>query len=300
MPGESSVDRAPAGRGREHTATPGFFTEVRWRLRALDLLALSVVPALLLAGHLLPAGTRQALALDYTDPTLVTAYTSSFVHADWAHLLDNLGTYLVVVPAAYLLSLLSGRRRHFLLVFALVVGVAPFVVSLATLPFRSFGLALGFSGVAMALYGTVSVVFVGYVATRLTTAAHFDHAPLVFFTQIAVIALVVAQATTMGVVVVAASLSFAAIYLVSLLRSLTETTGPVFTPAVRRAGYAEVGVFTLVTVGTVLLTGFSVSRGGGGDGFTALLAHLTGFATGFLIAYVGLRAGGRARPTPGL
>lgn len=275
------------GEVHEWTDTSGFVGEVRRRVRGLDLLVILAVPAALVALHTLPMATRQALAFQYARPTLLTAYTSNFVHGSGSHLIGNLLAYLLVVPTAYLLSVLSNRRRHFRVFFFLVIGAFPFVISLTQLPFRNAGLGWGFSGLTMAFYGYTSLVLVGYLATRLTTALHLDHAPLVFFSQVGGIALLTVPLTAASIGIAGGMFLLVLVYLISLGRSLRESPGPVISREIGRAGYAETTGFTILVVAFFLVVGFTDRRVGGTT--VSLLAHFVGFASGFLVSYIVLR-----------
>jgi membrane associated rhomboid family serine protease len=254
--------------------------EIGQRARLVDIVLILLVPYVLVALHTLPAETRLAFAFDLRNPTLVTAYTSSFLHFDWSHLLGNLVAYLLIVPVAYLLSVLSNRRRHFLAVFGAVLGVCPFVISAAHLPLQARAVTMGFSGLAMALYGYASLIFVGFLSTRLTTGLHLDHAPLVFFAQIAAIALVVAPPTRTVQAIVTVSLGFVTLSVLNIVR--TGELGGGLIEACRRVGYDEVAVLSVLIMGFFMAIGFS--------GDTNNFAHFLGYASGFILSYIVLRA----------
>jgi len=253
--------------------------EIRRRAWLIDVVLILLIPFVLLVLHTLPEETRLAFAFDLRTPTVVTAYTSSFVHFDWPHLLSNLVAYLLIVPIMYVLSVLSNRRRHFFVASGMILGVCPFLISAAHLPLQISAVTMGFSGVAMALYGYASLIFVGFLSTRLATGLHLDHAPLVFFGQVAAIALIVAPLTRTVQAIIVGSLALAGLYVLNLARTGGFDQGLV--EACRRVGYDEIAVVTVLVMGFFLATGFR--------GETNHFAHFLGYATGFLLSYVVLR-----------
>lgn len=253
--------------------------EIKRRARVIDLFLIWVLPYVLVFLQTLPAETRLAFAFDLRNPTVVTAYTSSYLHFDWQHLLGNLVAYLLVVPTAYLLSVLSNRRRHFFAVFGTVLVVGPFVVAAAHLPLSAAAITMGFSGLAMALYGYASLIFVGFLSTRLTTGLHLDYAPLVFFSQIAAIAFVVAPLTRTVQAIVVVSLGTVGVYVLNLVRTGRLRGGII--ERRQRVGYDEIAVVSLLVISFLLAVGF------GGE--TNQFAHFVGYAFGFVLSYIVLR-----------
>lgn len=263
----------------EWTSSTDLLAEIRRHARLVDVVLIFLVPFVLIALHTLPRPTRLAFAFDLRNPTLVTAYASNFLHTDRPHLLSNLVAYLLIVPVAYLLSALSNRRRHFIVGFGLILGACPFAISAAHLPFQTDVITMGFSGVAMAFYGYASLIFVGFLSTRLTTGLHLDHAPLLFFGQVTPIALIVAPLTPTVLAIVAVSLGFVGLYLVNLF--LTGVVSQGLFEASHRVGYDEIAVVSVLVMGFFLAIGFR--------GETNHFAHFTGYATSFVLTYIVLR-----------
>lgn len=265
----------------------GFYHEIRRRARLLDIAIIVALPALLVAVHL---GTTPPRPVFRTaEPTLASAYLANFYHYDPAHLLGNVVTYLFVVPTAYVLSVLSDRRRHFWVVFATFVSILPVLVSLSHLPRATPVAVRGFSGILMAFLGYHALIMVGYVATRFSATAHLDHAPLVFFIGTALISVAVVPTGPSRTASLALAASAAAIYLyafVSDLPPLREVVAA-FRRSTAAASYLELAVFGGLLFGAELLLGFtgtSVERRA-----ISFYSHFVGYAAGFLIAYVALR-----------
>lgn len=133
---------------------------------ALDAALIAVFPAILVAIYfLVPRSLQIQLALDHSDLQLYTIFTSTFVHAGWNHLLNNVVGYLLAVLYAYMLCLFVDRRRWFRRTTVLLVLVLPIVVGTANyLIFATYfpqvdGLSRGFSGVVGGFGGFLLVAF---------------------------------------------------------------------------------------------------------------------------------------------
>ncbi|MFB6301009.1 MAG: hypothetical protein ABEH65_12200 [Halobacteriales archaeon] len=262
-----------------------FVAELKSQLRLIDLLALLAVPLFLFAAQLLPAAARRELALVYERPTLVSMLTAHFVHATWGHLFSNLGSYTLVTLTAYVLSVLTDRRRQFFIVFVAILTVVPMGLSLVIVQLRSTGIAWGFSGIVMALVGYLLLIQVGYFALRFSPAAHLDHAPGIFFFGIAAIVLITSPLTRTTGLIVSGVILIGLFYLWPVLRA--SSISGVFA-GVQRAGYFEVALFGTITSGWMILTTFS-ARAGTTTVIIDQTSHLFGFTAGFLLAYIALR-----------
>ncbi|OYR85801.1 hypothetical protein DJ84_01645, partial [Halorubrum ezzemoulense] len=115
--------------GLELPAEESFADAVQRVVRRVDIILLLFPAAVLLVIGLFPSEIRRQLAFSYADPSVLAAFTSNFTHANSVHLLRNLTAYLVVVPTAYLLSVLADRRQLFYTVFVVVFVTFPFVLS---------------------------------------------------------------------------------------------------------------------------------------------------------------------------
>jgi hypothetical protein len=138
---------------------------LRERVEGVDVAVLLSIPVVLVLVQLLPESVREALVMNYGSPSVLTMYTTHFVHAGWGHLAGNVLVYLVAVALVYALFLYAEARRTFFLGFALVVFVAP--VPLSAMDLWTVGSQVGdlpsrgFSALASAFVGFLPVaVFV--------------------------------------------------------------------------------------------------------------------------------------------
>ncbi|GAA0514254.1 hypothetical protein SAMN04488066_103153 [Halorubrum aquaticum] len=156
-------------------ADPSLREELRSRARALDLLALSAVPVVLLAVFALPETTRRSLAFAYHEPTALTAFSAHYVHLEAAHLLANVAAYGLLAGVGYLLAVAGGQRRFFFTAFATFCLAFPFVLSALNLAVPRRAIGFGFSGVNMAFAGLLPLLFAAFVHARLSNG---ERAPL--------------------------------------------------------------------------------------------------------------------------
>jgi hypothetical protein len=103
------------------------------RIGSIDLAVLPSVPGVQVLVQLLPESVRGALMMNYGSPSMLTEYTTHFVHAGRSHLAGNVGVYLVAIALAYALFSVRGRAADFFTGFALVVFAAPVPLSLMDL-----------------------------------------------------------------------------------------------------------------------------------------------------------------------
>jgi hypothetical protein len=292
MTGRMVTDAGALDRKRDEsestTTEPGaptdepFASLLRRSVRPVDLLALLVVPAVLVAGALLPAETRLELAFSYTDPTLPTAFKSAFVHVGPDHLLFNLATYAFVVPTVYLLSVLAGDRDRFYVAFVSFLVVFPVVLSFLNLAVPRDGVSLGFSGVNMAFVGYLPVALAGYLRRHFGVTDEYDAASGLFFAGLVLVAvLVVRMPLTEAVAAVAA---------VAALVHLRSAAGglPRSLPALGPAGYAELGAVAVLLLAGGLVGGFPPDLTAGGA-VVNVYVHFLGYALGFVATYVTFR-----------
>lgn len=141
MPGSGGSDPSDASSHSEE------------RLRVADLAFVVGVPLALVAVFALPAPVRRDLALSYARPSVLTMYTSHFVHLEASYLLSNVAVFLAVVPFALVTSVRSGRRRRFYLVAFTLLTVFPFALSVLNVAFPRPRIGMGFSGINLAFAG---------------------------------------------------------------------------------------------------------------------------------------------------
>ncbi|WP_324663590.1 hypothetical protein [Haloarcula sediminis] len=270
-----------------------------------DVLLLCAVPAVLLAAATLPLSVRQSLVFEYGDPTLRTALASSFVHVGPGHLAVNLLGYALVVPVAYLLSVVNGERWRFRVVFVSLLAVCPVVLSYLNLALVRAGGSAGFSGVLLALYGYLPLALATHAETQFGIGRRRTTAPLLFFLGLLVITLLTLGAVlTYGVTVpfrgrtvavgdvVTATLVglLAALVLVVALYLLSATGEGTAWCATLQAAAGSAGHFELAVVATGLFLAlpfatFPVDPVVGGRVLN-LYTHLLGYALGFIATYI--------------
>ena len=276
--------RSPVFRSGRTSDEP-FGDAVRRVVQPLDVVIV-LLPAVLFVGiGLLPWEIREQLAFSYTDPDFVAAFAANFVHADTVHLLRNVAAYLLVVPTAYVLSALAGRRQLFYTVFVVVFVAFPFVLSGMNLAVPREGLSVGSSGMTLAFVGYLPVAFAEYVRHRfgVLNAAQRDVAGGLFFAGLlAVIPLAIAavQPRLSGVLTVVALLAVVW-YGVSLRRSGIDGStlrGP-------PPGFLEFGVWSVVILFAGLITAFPTDPLSDA-GLVNTYTHFLGYTLGFLGSYI--------------
>ncbi len=117
-----------------------------------------LIPVLLFSYFFIPPEFRGFFTLEFGHPTLISMYLSNFAHADYAHYLDNITLYFVLV---YLFFNIEISKRRFYILSAVFLLVAPFVVSGVSIvrpPFEDVQNSMGFSGVVSAYLGYLPVV----------------------------------------------------------------------------------------------------------------------------------------------
>ena len=253
-------------------------------LRGLDLLGL-LAPVLVVAGvHGLGEGTREALAFDTTQPTVLTAYTSHFVHLTDVHALGNLAVYLPAVSVTYLLCVLSGRRRLFWTAFATVLVAFPFALSGLQLLFPRERLLLGASGLTAGIVGIAAFALVGYVRTTIAPGLDDEYAPAVLFFTAGLTALIALPARAWRLEIGLGALAVCGAYLGVALSRQGLPDRRATQAALDRPGYVETagaGVGLLVGYPFVAFQEAVVP----GDAVVDVYVHLLGFALGFIVVF---------------
>ena len=282
----------------EQTATSGGVLagveRGRTARRLTDGAALLVVPAVLGLVFLLPTGTRRALAFDYTDPSLVTAFAAPYVHLDVAHLLVNVGGYLLVVPTAYWLSVASGHRRRFFVAFATFLVAFPPVLSYLNLAAVRLAAGLGFSGVLLAFVGYLAVAIADHLDANLGIGPAQSTSAALFFLGLAFAAPLSVQSVTVDQKTVALGTAglVAATLLSALLFVLPTADGPRPLGRQLRSAAARRGAFEASVLGVGLFVAFQFvafpAQPRGTDTALNLYTHLLGYALGFTVTYVGI------------
>ncbi len=128
----------------------------------LSLSILCSIPLALTALHtLFPSKIQQQLVFHYSDPNILTAWTSAFFHSSTNHLQSNLLGYGLAVIPSYFLYDYWDRRYLFWVIVVLLFVVTPFVTTLTDyfIGYLHWGIftdeisSRGFSGIVSAFGG---------------------------------------------------------------------------------------------------------------------------------------------------
>ena len=155
----------------QHTAT------VTSRYERLALFGL--VPSLLTAIALLPAGVTGSWILRVNAPSAQAVYLTNFVHSGWAHLAINAATYLVFMSTLFAVAVYAEARRSLFAVTMVFVVVVPGIVSGYTLWLvsgRGVNTVVGFSGVNAALLGYIPVLLFRFFHETVNAEIRPHHA----------------------------------------------------------------------------------------------------------------------------
>lgn len=265
--------------------TEPFLQAVRARIRVRDVLLLAAVPVVLGGVFLLPVATRQAYVLAYLEPTVTTAFTAHYVHLTGGHLAANLLGYLVVVPIAYLLSLLGGRRREFFMVFVTVLVVFPFVISFLNVLIERPRIGFGFSGLMVAFLGFLPLPITWYLQDRFGGPIHIEQAPFLFLVGIVVIAGWGTPMTDLTLFVLGGALVGGVGYLQSILANIDGSPVVAMRRAKRNVGHFEFAASGLAVFTLLPFAAFPADPLGYGTVMN-VYTHLLGYCFGFLVPFV--------------
>jgi hypothetical protein len=261
-----------------------FLQDVVQQTRLVDLAALLAVPAVLVGVFQLPVETRQQLVFDRGAPTVLTAYTSHFVHLNGVYLLGNVLTYLFVGLLSYLLCVLSDRRQLFWTATFALLAVFPFALSTMQLVFPRERLILGFSGINGGFFGLLCFSLFAFARANLSDALDERFAPVLLFVTVALIALVVLPERAWRVEIAVAALAIAALYVGVALSASGLPSCAAIREATANPGYFELAggalgallSYPFVGFGAVVLTENSV---------VDVYVHLLGYALAFITVF---------------
>ena len=271
---------------------------LRSRTALRDAVALLFVPAVLFGIVWLPPSVRSSLIFEYANPSLLAAYTSSFVHATPSHLAVNLIGYGLLVPIEYVLSTLCGYKQRFYISYLTFVLVFPFALTGLALLFIRPGAGMGFSGVLMAFYGYLPLVMSDLVTERFDIDTQRNVAPLLYFVGIGIITVLGVWPSLDDLTVALGTAGLLVVILLVLLWyffSILETHNGVRTTV--REAWQATGYFELFLIAFALLVLFPfamfpfdpASATGVVDTYTHLLAYSLGFIATFSSALVSER-----------
>ena len=248
-----------------------------------DLSLLALVPVVLLAVFSLPLDVREEFVFDVTDPSVVGAYTSHYVHLSQSHLVGNLAMYLLVVPLTYALSVLSDRQWLFRNACVTFLVAFPFALSGLQLVFPRERILFGFSGINAAFFGLLCFVLVSYASAHLSSHIHERDAPALLFVTVALISLITVPSRAWPLEIAAAALAVAVLYIVGVALKIRVPNWHLF---VERSGAGRIELFVIGFA--ILLSypflGFQRTFTGDGAVFD-LYSHLLGYCLAFIVVY---------------
>jgi len=262
----------------------GFIKDVLNESRKLDIALIAAVPLVLMGVYALPQGTIEGFVFDTTEPSVVTAYTSHFVHLDWFHLLGNLTVYFPAVGVAYLLCILSDRRELFLITLVTMLVAFPFALSGMQLIFPRERFLFGFSGINAGFIGLASFALTGYLGANISTRTDERYAPAVLFFVVGLIALISLPTHAFRFEIGIASLALGLVYVAVALYRQGVPGFEEFRAATDRRGYFEMagaGFGLLVGYPVVAFQDAVVPQGGVVD----VYVHLLGFSLAFIVVF---------------
>ncbi|MFW5900596.1 MAG: hypothetical protein ACOCTH_02325 [Halodesulfurarchaeum sp.] len=257
------------------------------RARLIDVGFIAVVPLVILGVYALPYAVRVEYVLYYGDPTVLTAYTSQFVHLSPGHLLINLVYYVLVVPTIYLYWTIAGRRKTFFAIFTVIMVAFPFLLSWVNLSLVRDRFGYGFSGVNAAFLGTLPLALMAYLRTEFEIDVSLADAPYYFFVGVALIAGLSLGLSKWSLSVGLLALGGALLYGEEFVPTLVSRA--VLRQWLRKSGFGE-----LAAIGHLLFFLFPFLAFPVLPGIETPLAnyfiHLIGFSLGFLAPFVTLTA----------
>ena len=288
-------DRAAGAATADRDGSRSLRRELLASVRAVDLLVLLAVPAVLIAVFALPESTRRSLAFAYADPTVPTAFTAHYVHLDAGHLAGNVASYCLLAGVGYALAVLGDARRFFLTALAAFLLAFPFALSALNLAVPRDAIGFGFSGINMALAGVLPLLLGTYARERFAPGASLRALPAVFFALLGWIALLALPLSTTGVGLAGLAVGVAG----ALLALIYASSAGIRVLATARRGAREIasrpGEGDLFAVGAVLVVGYPVvgfpSDPTGAGSVVNLYVHLLGFSLAFIGPFALLAVG---------
>lgn len=269
--------------------------EFRSRSRSGDLAVLGAVPILLVATFTWFDGAPDPLVLSTVEPNLLSFVSAHFVHGSMSHLLANLAAYGFVAPTGYVLAVLSGRGREYVVALVGFLLVLPPVLSGLIVHGFDRGVTFGFSGVTMALVGVLAIYLGSFVGLRTGRDDLRTIAPGLFFLGLAFIASRTIPVADYRLAMVGAATVTALVYLGTFLRGTAGLRPLASVVSLQDAQLAVVGTLAFV-VG--LVVGFP-ERPPAGTVVVNTYGHLLGYAFGFVVPYAAFQVLGLNEVTEG-
>lgn len=274
--------------GSTHTSGD-LVSDIRNRARLRDLLAVVALPAVLLSVYALPQSVKREFVLSYSDPTLLTAFTSHFVHFSPAHLSVNVVGSLLVVSLGYVLALAGTRRKQFFVVYLTFVLAFPFALSGLTLLWGWSGVGFGFSGIVLAFVGYLPLGLLSVLSSRFGLPVDQRDSHWLFLIAVAVAAsIALPSPDRLALAAIAAGLTGAFAW--QLSGKLDSTSLDRVRNTAASAGNLELVVLGVVVVLFYPFVAFSADPMVDG-GVLNVYVHGLGLCLGYGVAYVGSVSG---------
>jgi len=258
----------------------------------IDLLLISFFPLLLVLGYTLPLGIRESLVFSYSDPTVLAAFGSSFIHFGLGHLLTNVVLYALVVPVLYVLSATSNRQQQFRVFTFTAILAFPPVLSYLNLAIPRSAETYGASGVIMVFVGYLPLALAEYLDSNFDIGPIRTVSPVIFFASLVLISVLSLQSVllrdltvligTTGLVL--ATVLTTAWYVISAYEEMDDPQAK-FRTAIRGTGYTDLPLLTVLLLFIVLMIAFPANPRAGNDVLN-LYEHFIGYALAFIIAYI--------------
>lgn len=247
------------------------------------------MPAVLTLVYMLPSSTKLALVLEYSEPTVLTAFTSHFVHFTPTHLFVNVVGYVLVVTLGYLLALTGGRRRQFFTVFVTFVLVFPFGLSGLNLLWEWPGVGFGFSGVVMAFVGYLPLALLSVLGNQFGLPVDQRQSNWLFLIVVTIAAFA-ALSAPQTVPLAAIAAAFTAVFVWRVVRELEDSSLTQARRTVATAGNVEL---TVLGAGVLLIYPFVAFSSDllAGGGILNVYTHGLGLSFGYFVTYIAVLGG---------
>lgn len=273
-----------------HSSRDSLWKRVHQRGTVLDVGLIVSISVVLIVLFSLSLETKRTLAFSYTEPTLLTAFTSHYIHFSVVHLLVNVIGYSLIVSTVYLCAIAANRRTQFFVVFTVFLLFLPFVLSAFNLVFPRAGIGVGFSGVIMAFLGYLPIVLTTLLGTQLDLSMNGIHSSWLFFFGFAIIA-VAAVPGLYGIGIAVVAVLSGILFLLPVIEKVHQEGIQSETVGLFEAGSAEFLMVALVTFLTYPIIAFPRDTTVIG-GQINVYSHALGFCFGYLTTYVTVLAGG--------
>lgn len=129
------------------------------KTRTTTILTLLIPLGLAAIHFLLPESLRDVMVFDHSEFSIITLWTSAFVHLDFGHLLSNLVGYIAGIVPTLVLFTYQKRHRVFRRILFVFLVTFPPLIAISNYAIFQFGLQAenaatrGFSGVIAAIFG---------------------------------------------------------------------------------------------------------------------------------------------------